>query len=65
MKCTFISLAVLVTAILLIFLAPATCGIRASEDDFEWPRWRGPNGDGISKEKDWNPKALTGGPKIL
>jgi outer membrane protein assembly factor BamB len=31
----------------------------------DWPRWRGPNGDGISKEMDWNPQALTGGPKVL
>jgi len=21
-------------------------------DDFDWPRWRGPNGDGISMETD-------------
>jgi outer membrane protein assembly factor BamB len=34
-------------------------------DDFDWPRWRGPNGDGISMETDWNPNALTGEPKIL
>ena len=34
-------------------------------DDMGWPRWRGPNGDGISMETDWNPKALTGGPKVL
>ena len=34
-------------------------------DDFDWPRWRGPNGDGISMETDWNPLALKGGPKIL
>ncbi len=34
-------------------------------DDFEWPCWRGPNGDGISTETDWDPKALAGGPKIL
>jgi outer membrane protein assembly factor BamB len=34
-------------------------------DDFDWPRWRGPNGDGISMETDWNPQALNGGPKIL
>jgi outer membrane protein assembly factor BamB len=28
-----------------------------------WPRWRGPNGDGISPETGWNPKALEGGAK--
>ena len=33
--------------------------------DFDWPRWRGSNGDGISMETDWNPEALAGGPKIL
>ena len=32
---------------------------------FDWPRWRGPNGDGISAETDWNPQALANGPKIL
>ena len=34
-------------------------------DDFDWPRLRGPNGDGISMETDWDPEALAGGPKIL
>jgi outer membrane protein assembly factor BamB len=34
-------------------------------DEFDWLRWRGPNGDGISIETDWNPEALVGGPKIL
>jgi outer membrane protein assembly factor BamB len=29
-----------------------------------WPRWRGPNGDGVSMESGWNPKALEGGAKI-
>ncbi len=31
----------------------------------DWPRWRGPDLDGISKETDWSPKALNGEPKIL
>jgi outer membrane protein assembly factor BamB len=34
-------------------------------DDYDWPRWRGPNGYGVSLETDWDPKALAGGPKIL
>jgi outer membrane protein assembly factor BamB len=34
-------------------------------DEFDWPRWRGPNGDGISMESGWNPEALEGGPKIV
>ena len=44
------------------------CGISIQygiADDFDWPRWRGPNGDGISQETDWNPEALAGGLKIL
>jgi hypothetical protein len=43
-------------------------GIRAvpgNAEGVDWPRWRGPNGDGISKETDWNPAALAGDPKIL
>jgi outer membrane protein assembly factor BamB len=34
-------------------------------DDFDWPRWRGPNGDGISMETDWNPEALARGIKLV
>ena len=34
-------------------------------DDSDWPRWCGPNGDGISMEIKWNPEALSGDPKIL
>jgi len=29
-----------------------------------WPRWRGPNGDGISGETAWNPEGLKGGAKV-
>ncbi|MBW8015760.1 MAG: PQQ-binding-like beta-propeller repeat protein [Planctomycetes bacterium] len=31
----------------------------------DWANWRGPKRDGISAEKDWNPKALNDGAKIL
>ena len=27
-------------------------------ENFDWPVWRGPDGNSISKEKNWNPKAL-------
>ncbi|MBI4565252.1 MAG: PQQ-binding-like beta-propeller repeat protein [Planctomycetes bacterium] len=30
----------------------------------EWPRWRGPDGTGISKETEWDPQALAKGPKV-
>jgi outer membrane protein assembly factor BamB len=41
------------------------CPFYGIADDYDWPRWRGPNGDGISMETDWNPKALIGDPNIL
>lgn len=31
----------------------------------DWPNWRGPNRDGISRETGWNPARLDDGPKIL
>jgi outer membrane protein assembly factor BamB len=52
---------ILITFII-VFGICTTYGIT---DDFDWPRWRGPNGNGISMETDWNPKALAGGPNIL
>ena len=33
-------------------------------EQFDWPRFRGPDGNGISKETAWNPDALNT-PKIL
>ena len=54
-----------IIAVSLVFLASGICDIHASEDELDWPRWRGPNGDGISAETDWNPKALAGGAKLL
>jgi outer membrane protein assembly factor BamB len=41
------------------------CAQTMNADEPEWPRWRGPNGDGISQETDWDPEALAGAPKIL
>jgi hypothetical protein len=37
----------------------------AEADGQDWPRWRGPEGNGVSKETDWNPAALKNGQKIL
>ena len=31
----------------------------------DWPRWRGPDGTGISHEKNWDPLALADGARIL
>jgi outer membrane protein assembly factor BamB len=46
------------TALALLLALPAG----AKEDD--WPRWRGSDGSGISKENDWKPQALAR-PKVL
>ena len=50
--------------ILLILLFVIHAGL-VNAEDFDWPRWRGPNGDGISTETAWNPEALNRGPKIM
>lgn len=31
----------------------------------DWPCWRGPAGNGVSGERDWNPGALNDGAKVL
>jgi hypothetical protein len=44
----------------LYILAICLLGLSAAQtdaDEFDWPRWRGPNGDGISLETNWNPEA--------
>jgi hypothetical protein len=51
----------LIAVVLLALLAG--CSKAPVSMGFDWPRWRGPNGDGISKETDWNPRALAGSPK--
>jgi outer membrane protein assembly factor BamB len=51
--------------ILTIYLVIRISNAFGYDSSFDWPRWRGPNGDGISMETDWNPEALAEGPKIL
>lgn len=31
----------------------------------DWPRWRGPEGTGVSREGNWRPEALLPAPKVL
>jgi outer membrane protein assembly factor BamB len=44
---------------LLLFLP----GVGAQQAD--WPRWRGPDGSGVSADAQWNPKAVNSRPKII
>ena len=47
-------------------LACVLLGSRAAgAGEADWPSWRGPDRNGISRETDWNALALAGGPKVL
>lgn len=49
--------------LLTVWLLVALSGVGAQQLD--WPRWRGPEGNGVSSETQWNPKAVNSRPKIL
>jgi outer membrane protein assembly factor BamB len=54
------------SCIAFMVLALGSCARQASGPrGFDWPRWRGPEGNGISRETDWDPGALAGAPRIL
>jgi outer membrane protein assembly factor BamB len=46
-------------AVLMIILVLSVFFITEVKSYADWPRWRGPDGNGISAEKDWNPEALS------
>ena len=48
----------------LFLLTPLAQGADKS-DGPDWPFWRGPDHNGISHEKGWNPEALKNGPKFV
>ncbi|MHC5078174.1 MAG: outer membrane protein assembly factor BamB family protein [Planctomycetota bacterium] len=55
------------TVVFLVGLAFGFLGLSQAPaaETIDWPRWRGPNGDGISTESGWNAKALSGDPKVI
>ena len=59
---SFPSKTVLTVFLLLVVLIRVLAGGAEEED---WPCWRGPNGDGVSRETDWNPEALSAGARVL
>ena len=46
----------------LICLLPLIVALGVSAEGFDWPQWRGPDGNGISYETGWNPDAIEGSP---
>jgi len=46
----------------ILLITCMTCGFVQAGD---WPCWRGPNGNGVIDDNDWNPAALKGIPKVL
>jgi outer membrane protein assembly factor BamB len=49
--------------LLMLHLCLLCCLIRLPAAD--WPKWRGPDANGISSETDWNPGAILNGGKAL
>ena len=50
----------------LALVLAAGCGQRSTRTagSFDWPCWRGADGNGISRETDWDPQALAPVPRI-
>ena len=53
-----IELFLVIASLILIFAASAAWG-------GDWPRWRGPNGNGFVADNDWDPLSLESGADIL
>ncbi|MCK5148394.1 PQQ-like beta-propeller repeat protein [bacterium] len=49
----------------LLLIVVALAGLYCQKQQAEWPRWRGPAGDNVSTEINWNPAALDGDPIVL
>jgi outer membrane protein assembly factor BamB len=49
----------------LLALCSSTIGSAADANRFDWPRWRGPDLNGISKETNWSDQWPAEGPKAL
>jgi outer membrane protein assembly factor BamB len=48
-----------------VLLALAWLAAPALAEGQDWPRWRGPLGDGVSTEQGWNAGALSAGARVL
>jgi outer membrane protein assembly factor BamB len=44
--------------VVLLLTAICSCTKPAGHDGFDWPQWRGPDGNGQSRETEWNPASI-------
>jgi outer membrane protein assembly factor BamB len=65
LKSSTSSILSIVLTTIVVMLAVTSVAGAAGRGEPSWPRWRGPNGDGVSTETDWDPEALDGEPKVL
>lgn len=54
----------LLLGLLLIFTIICSCSKPAADTGFDWPQWRGPDGNRQSRETEWDPTSIAN-PKIL
>ncbi len=47
-----------------VLIAAASAGNMLAVENYDWPNFRGPDHNGISKETEWNPAAIAGAPKV-
>lgn len=50
----------IIRVLFILLLLPAMSAVTA-----DWTRWRGPNGNGIVYDTDWDPLAISGNPKVV
>jgi outer membrane protein assembly factor BamB len=53
-----------VSVLLFSLMFLAGCTEQGKKPAWDWPRWRGPDGNGISRESEWDAAALSGGPRV-
>jgi len=54
-----------ITPVVIVLVALSAVAAAAAEHAFDWPRWRGPDLNGISKETGWSINWPAAGPKAL
>ncbi|MGA1823132.1 MAG: PQQ-binding-like beta-propeller repeat protein [bacterium] len=50
---------------IVLSIVALVCFLSKGAASVDWTRWRGPDGNGITTESDWDPETLKKGPRIL